>query len=138
MNRSKSGLFLIELIIAVGFFALASAVCIQLFAAAHSLRTRSFGLQMAVVSAQSAAESFKATGANAHRMGELLGGDLTGTRLTLGYDENWVPVRAQTARYLMVVEIDTSEEPALAAIIVEDTAMDELLYSLTAKSYLGL
>jgi len=138
MNRSKSGLFLIELIIAVGFFALASAVCIQLFATAHNLRTRSFGLQMAVVSAQSAAESFKATGANAHRMSELLGGDLIGTRLTLGYDENWVPVRTQTARYLMVVEINTSEEPALAAIIVEDTAMDELFYSLTAKSYLGL
>lgn len=37
MKTSKSSLFLMELIIAILFFALASAVCIQLFAKAHLL-----------------------------------------------------------------------------------------------------
>ena len=137
MSRSKSGLFLIELIIAIGFFALAGAVCIQLFGVAHNLRTRAFGLQMAVVSAQSAAESFKATGADPHRMSELLGGHLTGERITLGYNENWGRADIQEARYIMVVEVDTTEIPASAVITVWDSVFDEQLYALMAKSYLG-
>ena len=56
MGRSKSGLFLMELIIVTAFFAVASVICIQLFAMSHSLSTRSIGMQMAVVNAQSAAE----------------------------------------------------------------------------------
>ena len=37
MKSSKSSLFLMELIIAILFFSLASAVCIQLFVKSHTL-----------------------------------------------------------------------------------------------------
>ena len=40
MKHSRSSLFLMEMIIAILFFSLASAVCIQLFARSHLLSTQ--------------------------------------------------------------------------------------------------
>ena len=136
MSRSKSGLFLMELIIVITFFAVAGAVCMQLFAAAHRLSTRSIGMQMAVISAQSAAESFKAAGGDMDLMASLLGGTFEGDLLVLGFDENWVPASADI-RFEMVVETDTAVIPAVAIISVSDRLLDEELYKLTVKSYLG-
>lgn len=58
VKKSKSALFLIELIIAILFFALSSAVCAQLFAKAHLISQKSTDVTMAVNRAQTAAEEF--------------------------------------------------------------------------------
>ena len=58
-SSSKSGLFLIELIIAIVFFAVSSAICTQLFVKAHVISTRSNDLNIAAQIAQSYAENFK-------------------------------------------------------------------------------
>lgn len=58
-SSSKSGLFLIELIIAIVFFAVASAICIQLFVKAHLISARSGDLSAANAIVQSEAEYFK-------------------------------------------------------------------------------
>lgn len=63
-SSSKSGLFLIELIIAIVFFAVASAICIQLFVKAHLISTRSTDISTASIIAQNTAEQFKADSAN--------------------------------------------------------------------------
>lgn len=135
MGRSKSGLFLMELIIAIAFFAIASAVCIQLFAAAHTMRARSFGLQMAVASAQGAAEAFKVTG-DLYEMSGLLEAALHEGRLVIEYDENWA-IATGDARYAMTVEADIDLVPAVATITVTDRFMDEELYTLTVIRYQG-
>lgn len=59
-SGSKSGLFLMELIIAIVFFALASAICIRFFVRAHLNSTRSGDLGAAISIAQNAAEAYKA------------------------------------------------------------------------------
>ena len=56
---SKSSLFLIELIIAIFFFLLASAVCVQLFAFAHLKSEESIHRNLAVLQAQTIAEQFR-------------------------------------------------------------------------------
>jgi len=122
MNQSKSGLFLMELIIAIAFFAVAAGVCVQLFAGAHALRERSFNLQMAVAGAQSAAETFKATGGGAG---------------VTGYDERWARVDADRARYVITVQTDERLVPSAATITVTDTARGVELYSLTVRRYNG-
>ena len=61
MNRhdtSKSGLFLIELILAIFFFIIAMAVCLQLFVKAHTLSQDTISMNHAVLWTQNLAELF--------------------------------------------------------------------------------
>ena len=137
MSRSKSGLFLMELIIAIAFFAVSSAVCVQLFAMAYNLSSRSVGIQMAVMNAQSAAESFKLTGGDIDSMTYVLRADVIDGRIVAGFDENW-NTASYDIRFEMVVETDTSTALATATISVTDNVTGEALYSLTVKRYLGV
>lgn len=58
-SGSKSALFLIELIIAIVFFAVSSAICMNLFVQAHLTSGRSKDLTTAMTLAQNYAEEFK-------------------------------------------------------------------------------
>lgn len=60
MRTSKSSLFLMELIISILFFSIASAVCIQLFVKAHVLNTRTQDQNQMVVWSQNLAELWRA------------------------------------------------------------------------------
>lgn len=55
MNKSKSSLFLMEIMFAVLFFSIASAVCLQLFARAYTLSQDTVTLDRTVSICQSAA-----------------------------------------------------------------------------------
>lgn len=57
-QKSKSSLFLMELIISICFFALASAVCIRLFVQAHFLSRDTITLNRAVSECQNLAEIY--------------------------------------------------------------------------------
>lgn len=60
MKSSKSSLFLLELIIAILFFSIASAVCIQLFAKAHTLDIKTGEQNQTIVWSQNLAELWRA------------------------------------------------------------------------------
>lgn len=57
-NSSKSGLFLMELILAIFFFSIAAAICVRLFVTSHQLSRESVRLNHAVTMAESIAEAF--------------------------------------------------------------------------------
>jgi len=118
-KRSKSGLFLMELIILICFFAIAAVICMQLFATAHTLNRRSVGIQMAVLHAQNAAESFRA------------GNYIHSAR----FDENWnhMGLTELDSRYKMQVEKNQVENIAMADIRVIDNFSEIELHSLTVK-----
>ncbi|MBQ6696553.1 MAG: hypothetical protein IJN16_07605 [Lachnospiraceae bacterium] len=58
MKHSKSSLFLMEVIIALLFFSLASTVCIRLFVKSHTLSRDTQNLNYAVTQSQNLAEAF--------------------------------------------------------------------------------
>ena len=60
-NSSKSSLFLIELIIAILFFSIGSAVCVRAFVKAHSLSTDAKDLSFASAQVSSMASVLKYT-----------------------------------------------------------------------------
>ena len=60
-NSSKSSLFLIELIIAILFFSIGSAVCVRAFVKAHSLSTEANDLSFASAQVSSMASVLKYT-----------------------------------------------------------------------------
>lgn len=65
MRHSKTALFLMEIMFAILFFSIASAVCLQLFATAHTLSRDAKRLNKAVTVCQSAAAILEAEGADA-------------------------------------------------------------------------
>lgn len=85
MKHSKTGLFLMELIVGILFFSLASALCIQIFVKADAMNNESQQQGQASRIATSIIENYKA---------EQLQDDI------LYFDENGIACQKQDADYL--------------------------------------
>lgn len=70
-NSSKSGIFLMELILSILFFSIAAAVCVKLFVTSHQLSDQSVKLNHAVAMAESIAEAFYGCNGNAGELAVL-------------------------------------------------------------------
>lgn len=97
IRPTRSGLFAIELLIAVGVFSLCAAICVGLFVRSEIISQDSADLNRAVAEARSAAECFKAAGGDLQRAAELTGGEVTGAdTLFVEFDESWQKLPAGT------------------------------------------
>ncbi len=85
-TRSKSGLFLIELIIAILFFSLGSIVCVRMFLTSHLLALDSERMNSAVAAARSAAEIYQSGGNDL--LVEMTGATLQDNEFTATFDES--------------------------------------------------
>ncbi len=74
IRPSKSGLFAIELMIAVGVFVVCAAICLGIFAEAEGMSRDSAELNRAVNVGRNVAECFKAAGGDLQYTAELCGG----------------------------------------------------------------
>jgi len=91
-SSSASGMFLIELLLAIMIFAVASAICLKVFVTAHQISAESHDMNRAILAAQNGAECFKATGGDLSETAGLLGEDFTGgDTLDMHFDSNWKP-----------------------------------------------
>lgn len=127
-NTHKSSLFLIELIIAIAFFALASGVCLRLFVKSHLLSREATQLSDAVNLASSAAEIFRQCGGEDTLLTELMpelqisdnSSASGGTEYTASYDE-----------YILTMLLDKSNTSAQITVFL---AKDQTkLYELPVK-----
>lgn len=89
IKPTRSGLFAIELLIAVGVFSLCAAICVGLFVRSEVMSQDSADLNRAVSEARSAAECFKAAGGDLERTAQLTGGQMMGDTVCVSYDEGW-------------------------------------------------
>lgn len=99
-TSSRTGLFLMELILAVLLFSLASILCIQMFVKSHTLSKSSVELNHSILWAQNVSEAFYGCNGNASAMSGLFEGcyyEIRGEHgecLTLLFDENFCPIEA--------------------------------------------
>lgn len=145
-NARKTGLFLMELILAILFFSLAAAICVQLFVKSHTISERSIALNHSILLAQNTAEIFYATDGDLTEMASLLGSgessvtvgttdsDSTGT-LTLLYKDTFDPLDPATASpavYQQTVLLSTDTDPALITchIVISELSSGDVIYSL--------
>ena len=89
IRPTRSGLFMIELLIAVGVFTLCAAVCVGLFVRSEVMSRESADLTRAVIEARNVSECWKATGGDLEKTAELCGGTVTQGLLWIHYDEDW-------------------------------------------------
>lgn len=132
-GRSASSLFLIELIIAIGFFAVASAVCLQLFVRARMVSIQSADLSRATLAAQSAAEAFRGCGGSLEEVSALLGGQEEGGALTVWYGPDWNPCGRENAAYRLTLTCGEGR-PVPAEILVSRLEDGSSLFSLGVKT----
>ena len=145
-NARKTGLFLMELIIAILFFSLAAAICIQLFVKSHMISERSIALNHSILLAQNTAEIFYATNGDPEKMASLLGcGESSGTAaiadsdnastLTLFYTDKFDcldPAEAASAVFQQTILLYADSDPALITchIVISELSSGDVIYSL--------
>ncbi|MDR2357792.1 MAG: hypothetical protein LBD92_06920 [Oscillospiraceae bacterium] len=91
-SGTKTGLFLLELVIALLLFAFCAAICVQIFVGAKFRTRDSEALSKSVFLASSAAELYKAYGGDLDKMRGAYGEGHSWLRdglLSVYYDENW-------------------------------------------------
>ncbi len=130
-SSSRTSLFLMELILVIFFFAVCSAVSLQVFAAARVMSERSAALSSAVLQAQSAAEVYQAAGGNLDHATDLLDGEQVQNGLIVYYDKTWLPTNKSAARYQLTL---TALQAYTADIAVCDNLDGGVLYTLQVKT----
>lgn len=148
MNRtaSRTGLFLMELILAVLFFSLAGAVCIQLFVNSHLISQKSVELNHGVLWCQNVAESFYACDGELVQMAALLSEGALQTNengdevFTICFDEDFTPVpdTKGTCSYQLTTTVSASQEHLLTCqITLLKTADNTTVYELSPTLFIA-
>lgn len=122
MHSSKSSAFLMELILSILFFSIASAVCIQLFAKAHLLDQKTGFQNQAVIWSESLSSLWQAADGSLSPVWE---------HLTEDYPESTGAIQLSASGTVLSIALDKNGQPltdfSQAALLVEltDTAYDE-------------
>lgn len=132
-NSSKSGLFLMELIMSIMFFSLASAVCVELFVKSHTLSKSSVELNHAVVECDSVAEYIDGVGGNIEQDSFLYTYDRNFNRKYIPAIQNRI-----SANYILVCEKKKDpDNPGLVSykITFESYPDGKVIYSIEPEYY---
>ena len=137
-RKSSSSLVLMELIIVLFFFLLTAAICIQVFARAHSISRSSLELSHAQSLCASAAEVFSGTDGSAEAFLEKFPEGITAEQgVELFYDENFQSSGENEAKYRLTVETSSSGTDSRSAVI-RFLSGDAEIYSLTVCRHIPL
>ena len=142
-ERSKTSLFLMELVLMILFFAVSAAVCMRVFAAAQLRSDRSSDLSNASLQAQSAAECWKRTEGDAAATAALLGGTETDSGMTLYLDGHWQPCTEAEADYMLQLAADGADAEICVLHVdhyndvlgyIRSAAAGDAIFALTVKA----
>lgn len=132
--RSKAPLAMIEQTVMVLVFALAAALCLQVFVWCDRQSRDSAARDQAVLCAQSAAEVLKHCRGDLTQARAALGGSLDEDSWSIGYDSLWSPVQ-EGASYLLTASPGDSGYPLLGQALVSVSRADDgtQLFQLTVN-----
>lgn len=139
-SSRHSSLFLLELIAAIFFFCLASAVCIRFFVKSHTLSQDAHNLDMAVNQSSLYAELFRNEDDFVKLADEQCpDGTFSGSlsTYTLYYDRKWNLCSKKNAMFSLVISIEDNKSSSLASFTVSKQDTDEEIYSLDVEKYTG-
>ena len=139
----RSSLFLLELIIAILFFCLASAVCVRFFVRSHVMEQETTELNLAVDQAVSAAEILR-SGQDIVACLEDHYPDIVSfedekyhtTYYTIYYDQEWNPCRKDGSIYRLSLAYKEENGFAAGDISVFANRQNDPIYTLEVEKYL--
>ena len=137
----SSSLFLLELVVAILIFALASAVPLQFFAAAHLWNKQAEALNFFSNECSNVAEI---TGVSSSRrmLEENLkqlypDGIFSNREITLYYNENLEPAPKEDSVYIYTITLQEENLFLTATMRIWDASLNTLVYELESKHHLG-
>ena len=135
-TTSKSALFLMELIIAILFFSVASAVCIRLFVQSHLISQNTVNINQSVLVSQNIAEAFSSSDSDIASLSALLNvTPISDHDLEIYYDNNWVPCKKPDASY--IASVIFREEDGLHYIDIDvHDRKSHSFYTLSVSNYI--
>lgn len=141
-NRAKSSsLFLLELILAILFFSMASAVCVQFFVKSHLLSRNARELNTAVTEVSGTAELINVSGDIKSAAGviqaEYPESETTGdSGIRIYYDGNFQPCAKQDAVYCLTAGFKEDKSMLLGELAMSRLEDDSVIYSLDISHHL--
>lgn len=141
-RAKSSSLFLLELILAILFFSVASAICVQIFVKSHLLNMQAQSLNMAVTECAGIAELMtgpKDAGDILRLVRNLypeavIGED--GSSVNIYYDREMLSCAIDTGAYCMSVVFVTEGSMLTAHIRMLDLQQDTCIYELSVHHHL--
>lgn len=135
-TTSKSALFLMELIIAILFFSVASAVCIRLFVQSHLVSQNTVNTNQSILISQNIAEAFSSTESDIASLSTLLNATpISEHDLEIYYDNNWSPCEKPDATYIASVMFYEDNGLHYIDIDVHDNK-NHSFYTLSVSNYI--
>lgn len=135
----RSSLFLLELIIAILFFCLASAVCVRFFVRSHVMEQETTELNFAVDQTVSVAEILRSGQdvlACLKEQYPTIVSDDDGKYHTIYFDQEWKPCREDEAVYFLSLLYEEEDGIVTGNISVYAHRKKEPLYTLEVEKYL--
>jgi len=137
-SKSKTSLFLMELIITILFFSVCAAVCMQLFVQTHLLGQKTRELNHAVATAQGCAEVMRGTDGSIDEILKFYPSAVSDneTFLEVYYDSDFKVCEYTDAAY--VADITLKPNGAIQNMDINIVRMDDLevIYSLNCTKYM--
>lgn len=141
-NRANaSNLFLLELILAILFFSIASAVCVQIFVKSHLLSQNARELNMSVTEVSNIAELINASDNSSSAVSliqseypdSVISGE---SNIYIFYDKDFIPCKEKDAFYCL--KADFTQEASMLTGDLDMTGLDndESIYSLNISHHL--
>ena len=127
--KSKAPLSLMEQLVMLLVFALAAALCLQVFVLSGQMSRMSEARDRGVTAVQ---EVIKASGGDVQQCEMLLGGSSDGQLWQIGYDADWKEVPMEQASYQLRVTPVATEIPGLGSAQVSALEKDgDILFQVT-------
>lgn len=136
-SSSRSGLLLMEIIIAILFFSLSSAICLQLFVKAHNLGQDTRELDMAVRQASSVADVLSQSEQSVELLREFYpDADIDDAQSHIYFDQSFQPCGSEASRYTLDISAAVDDaRTSVYTISVYDSEAGEEIYSLEVMAY---
>jgi hypothetical protein len=132
--KSKSSLFLIELMLSILFFAIASSVCLQMFVKAHTLSQDSRDLTFATEAASTLSDYWKdCNGDYDLLIDELLFGEYTDETFTVYYSKDGQSCEENEHYYTIYLTTTIDHSIMNAHICVENPT--KVVYEMDSKHF---
>lgn len=146
-NRARSSsLFLMELILAILFFSVASAVCVQFFVKSHLLSKQSHDMNYAINECSNVAEILNAADGTAKSEMLLKKMYPEGySDMAIYYDKDFLPCDPDSAAYVLTLQMQETDDMLEADMQMEifdpesgqPSADEDIIYELSTKHHIA-
>lgn len=122
--KNKAPLALMEQLIMILVFALASALCLRLFVYSDQVSVSGAARDQAAAVVQNAAEALKLSGGSMESLAHMLGGEADADIWRMGYDSSWQETDEKRPAFIAEAKITEDDIPLMGSAEVSASTAD--------------